>query len=216
MARTLPVKKMPERESENFKTQRDLTAWTKVVGVATVLLVLANAVALFFIYQQWRTSADTQIDTREQLRAVISLQPWGVIIFPNGAKQNYAFVENFQNVGGTRTDHFSGWLSVKFFESGIPNNIDLTKPAVHLDVTYSVIGPNSPLQVGVALSEDEAEKFANKNITGTALLWGEAEYSDIFDPHTVHKIRVCKTVTRPFDSEVLKNGYDSGRWLTAR
>jgi hypothetical protein len=193
---------MAEPTDETNQIHQDLVKWTRVVGVATVGLVLANAVMLYLIWGQWQTAADAQKDTRQQLRSVITLSQWTEVRFAGTGSQSpgYGFVEAFQNVGGSRTDHFSGFLSVKYFEGGVPNNLDLTRPGDQIDITPSVIGPNSVATIGVSMSPKDAEEFSDKNNNGVALLWGKLEYSDIFDPKVIHTIQVCYTVGRPFPS----------------
>jgi hypothetical protein len=60
--------------------RRDLVKWTRAVAGFTGLLFLANVVANFFIYQQWRVANEAQVDTRSQLRAFVKFTGGSIII----------------------------------------------------------------------------------------------------------------------------------------
>lgn len=90
-------------QPHNIETQirRDLVKWTRAVAGFTGLLFLANVVANFFIYEQWRVANEAQVDTRSQLRAFVRFTG-GAIIITNDKDGNptfYGFVPTFQNFG---------------------------------------------------------------------------------------------------------------------
>src|SRR6185312_7621395 len=101
----------------------------------------------------------------------------------------YAFAPQFQNYGGTRTSLFHAWASVHYFGT-VPNNIDLTRPYDKVDNVEQVIAPNSFVQIGpVGIGGDDLEKALAAD--GFSLLWGHADYADIFSPATIHHISFC-------------------------
>jgi hypothetical protein len=181
----------------------DLVKWTKSVArftgllvLATGLLFLANLIASVFIYLQYKVANDTQTDTREQLRAVVTYVGANVIV--TNDKDNkpafYSIFANFHNFGGTRTARFRAWDSIHYFEGNVPNNVDFSKPFSNLDLSDAVIGPNSQYQLSaITISQETAEKAMKKE--GSILYWGEAEYSDIFTPTTTHNLAFCLSIT---------------------
>src|ERR1700676_1116245 len=181
-----------EADKPPTRFERDLVKLTRSVAWFTGLLFLANAGALFFIYQQWSVANKTQIDTREQLRAVLTVQ--GAIVIPateaNGKIDGYNFISTFNNFGATRTASFQAWNSIKYFEGGVPNNLDLGKPYKPIDLGNSIIGPNSSYQlppVGVPIAD--VQSVIDKK--GEILLWGHGEYADIFDQTKIIAIKFC-------------------------
>src|SRR5277367_6681066 len=92
-------------ENPQSKLDREMVRWTRAVAIFTFFLVATSAVSDWFIYQQLKVANDAQIDTREQLRAVVSFvgfAPLG-INDKDGKISNYLFRAQFQNSGGTRT-----------------------------------------------------------------------------------------------------------------
>ena len=169
-----------------------MVSWTRAVAVFTFFLVVTSAVSDWFIYQQYKVANDSQVDTRAQLRAVITYTGGSqqVANGKDGKPAYYAIAPTFQNFGGTRTAHFVGWTNVRFFEGKIPENMDFNKPADKIDLAESVIGPNSIYQFQpITVSIDQIEKA--KRQEGTILLWGHAEWSDIFSPEKMHQIGLC-------------------------
>ena len=113
----------------------------------------------------------------------------------NGGKDGkslaYVFIPQFYNSDGTRTAHFAGWVSVHYFPDKIPNNIDLTKPFEKVQLSDSVIGPNSPYPFApVTLKGEEIDKVLNGE--GVALIWGRVDWSDIFEPNKQQTISFCR------------------------
>ena len=117
--------------------EQDLVKWTKSVAQFTGLLFLANAIGLFFIYEQWKVASDAQTDTRQQLRALVTYQGMGenIINDPNGKPIGFVFQPTYFNSGGTRTAIFHVWQSIHYFEKSVPDNIDLTKPLEKIDIS---------------------------------------------------------------------------------
>jgi hypothetical protein len=93
------------------QVERDMVRWTRAVAWFTGLLFLANVVSNFFIFQQWKVANDAQVDTREQLRAVVTLRNMQEVLVngKDGKIIAYAFTPVFFNSGGTRTSQFKAW-----------------------------------------------------------------------------------------------------------
>src|SRR6266849_11073847 len=131
----------PPTAGRTDQTHRDLVKWTRAVAGFTFLLFLANAVSNFFIYQQWVVANRAQIDTREQLRAVVVFP--GAQVVPvndkDGKPAAYGFIAQFQNVGGTRTAKFNAWVSIHYFDVSVPNSLDLSKPWEKVEAQTVVI-----------------------------------------------------------------------------
>jgi hypothetical protein len=147
------------------------------------LLFLASAVSDWFVYGQYRVLNEQQRDTREQLRASVTQQAINEVLYADrdGKVTGYVFIPQFYNSGGTRTAHFNGWVSVKYFEEKVPNNIDLNKPYEKVDFRDVVIGPNSPLQLAaVTLTPDEIAKVQRKALPS----YGDVLNGPIFSNRT--------------------------------
>ena len=170
-----------------------LSKWTMWVAIFTGALVVANIVSLYLIREQWKIAADTQSDNREQLRALVAVShniPVSPVNFVNNKPSDYAFSISVHNYGGTRTAHFKAWVSVKYFEGEVPNNEDFTKPykdTPSLDVVMAPNGDN-PMPP-VTVSSEEVTKAVNKQ--GAIVLWGHADWADIFNPGQMHHISFC-------------------------
>jgi len=189
-----PTEERSGRKETETQSQPEMVRWTRAVAVFTGFLVIANVIANFFIHQQWVTANRAQSDTREQLRAVVAFAGFDVIIQkgppPDNKTLAYAFAAKFQNFGGTRTNSFRAWDSIQYFDKEVPNNVDLSKPRLAVDIANATIGPNSPYSLqALTLSPEEADKIAKKE--GIALIWGWAEYSDVFQPSDIHPLRFC-------------------------
>jgi hypothetical protein len=180
-------------ERELHAIERKMAHWTMWVGIFTGCLVVTSLVGNLFIYLQYYTSANAQFDTREQLRAIVT-NPLTTIAVPDDLEKPgfVAVVPNFQNFGGTRTHHFRGNINVKYYEGGIPNNIDLSKPYLNVAVQDTIIGPNSTYQMQVGLPVEDLKKAQTG--AGQVLFWGNAEYSDIFEPKKIHHVSMCTLI----------------------
>lgn len=174
---------------------RDMVKWTRAVAWFTGLLFVANAVGLFFIWQQWRVANASQVDTREQLRAVVTYEGATFVALPDkdGKVVAWDAIANFHNFGATRTASFQGWVSIKYFDGAVPNNIDVNKPYLQVEIGNVVIGPNSPYQIGAAVPAEDVQKAIDKK--GVILFWGFGQYSDIFDPPNIKPIHFCLLIT---------------------
>lgn len=179
-------------EREQQEIDRAMATWTGWVALFTGCLFFASIVSNLFIFLQYNTAANAQVDTREQLRAVIS-NTANVIAIPDSLDLPGALVSVnpiFQNFGGTRTDRFRAFASLKYFDGAIPNNLDLSKPYLDFKAGETVIGPNSPYSgFAVSIAADDVKKA--KDGAGQILYWGEAEYSDIFNKAISHHLRYC-------------------------
>ncbi len=178
-------------DTDHSKNETLMAKWTRNVGIFTFLLVIVTGISDFVIYQQWRLSNSQMIDTREQLRAFVSGPNFAEVVAKKAdGKLRYGFVAQFQNSGGTRTAKFNGWNSIKYFPGEIPNNLDLSKPWMKIDPAEVVIGPNGVAQLSpITIEDDEAHKTLNKE--GEVLIWGRAEFADIFQPTVMHPLSFC-------------------------
>jgi hypothetical protein len=193
---------MPEPNEKPVSPHERTATWTRVLATSTVVLSIATIVSAYFLWRTDETLKQTLVEirnsiavNREQLRAVVSFTGGTVLITKDkeGKPTYYIFSALFQNHGGTRTEHFKAWDSIHFFENTVPNNLDLAKPWQQLDTSDTIIGPNSPYQLqGVTIDNDTVQKVLRKE--GVILLWGKAEWSDIFEPAIVHPIGFCMLV----------------------
>lgn len=171
---------------------RQMVKWTRVVGWFTALLFIANAIGLFFIEEQWRVANKSQVDTREQLRAAVGFQTINEQVFldKDGKLVSIGFQPIFNNAGGTRTSKFLGWFSVRYFEKEIPNNIDLSKPYEKIETKNQLLpaGSISSFEM-VSLGAEYVDKIVNQ--AGIGLIWGHADWADIFSPSDEHFIDFC-------------------------
>jgi hypothetical protein len=93
---------------------------------------------------QYYTASNAQLDNREQLKAVVTNSN-NVIIVPDDISKPGAQVivaPIFQNFGGTRTKYFKAHASLKYFEGGVPNNLDPSKPYLDFQAGETIVGPN--------------------------------------------------------------------------
>jgi hypothetical protein len=165
--------------------------WTGVLGIFTVVLAIFSGVADWLIYQQYSIANLAQSDAREQLRAVTA-SAGGVVI--NNQKEgkdiNHIFFANFRNYGGTRTGKVYGWISGHFFEGKVPNSQDFSKSWDKFGVPNIIIPAGSTAQAGpVILSADDA--FRAYRGQGTIVIWGDIDWSDIFNPDDLRHISFC-------------------------
>jgi hypothetical protein len=179
--------------------QGDLIRWTRrvaiftgVLATFTGLLFLANVAANFFIYRQWRVASDAQENTRSVLRAVVTVNAVTLTVSndKDGHPAYYSFAPTFHNFGSTRTDRFNAWYNIKYFPVNVPDNMDFTKPATPIETRDIIIGPNSsPLLQPVTVTKDEIDHALKKD--GVIVIWGHADYSDVFDPKVTRPIGFC-------------------------
>jgi hypothetical protein len=175
---------------------RAIARWTAAVALFTLALVIVSGIADYFIYQQWSVALQAENSNREQLRAVVSAP--GIVQINLPDKDNkpagVGFITQFQNFGGTRTAAFSAWTSVHYFDGGVPNNFDPTKPYDKVDIPNSTVGPFGIMQLGAVTITNEEEDKAQKKV-GVVILWGHADYSDLFEPRKNHAINYCYLLT---------------------
>lgn len=178
-----------------FKQPAAIDRFTGWLVLWTAFLFAANVVTNVFIWQQWKVANASQVDTREQLRAVVTYQLMNefVVNDKDGKPIAYAFQAQFYNSGGTRTAFFRPWVSIHYFDNEVPNNLDLTKPWSKFEPTSTILGGNSVSQMQpVTITANEADKVRQKQ--GVALIWGHADYADIFQPNKIHLIDFCLTL----------------------
>ncbi|MEF3365771.1 hypothetical protein V3H18_04405 [Methylocystis sp. 9N] len=182
----------PTEDKSASNLDNEMVRWTRAVAIFTGCLVIASVISDWFIYQQWSVANQTQADNREQLRALVSQIPGNEIIIKekDGTPTSYVFVNKFQNHGGTRTSRFIAWASIRFFQGGIPNSNDFSKPYNKVPLQNSVISPNSSSELaGIAVKQEDVIRALNKE--GEIIMWGHAEYADIFHPEITHHINFC-------------------------
>jgi hypothetical protein len=189
-------------QTEHAKNEAMMALWTRRVGQFTLLLVIVTGISDFFIFKQWRIATEQMQDTREQLKAYIAPPNVGGITQndKDGKPIIYAFFTRFQNSGGTRTANMRAWASVHYFEGTVPNSHDTSKPWNAIPVTPTItIGGNSGISLSpVTITPDEARHALNKD--GVVLLWGYAEYANVFEPIKMHHIRFCYLMNAATDA----------------
>jgi hypothetical protein len=177
---------------ETYNPHRDIARWTRAVAWFTFALVVVSTVADFFIYAQYRVANDAQIDTRDQLRAVVTLSGATQVLSEKqgqGKALEYFFVLHFHNFGATRTNGFKAWDSIHYFPGNVPNSQDFTKPWQKVRYGNVIIGANSTYDLPAG-SASVAEAYDVVYKKGQIILWGHAEWSDIFDPR-INPINFC-------------------------
>ena len=192
MTDTLPSQPRAPQEEDPKHLDRQMVRWTRVVGWFTALLFVANAVGLFFIWEQWRVANKSQIDTREQLRAAVGFQNLNEQVFldKDGKIISIGFQPQFNNAGGTRTSRFRAWFSVQYFEKEVPNNLDFSKSYTKIEVQDQVLPAAGITNLEtVALSAEYIDKIVHQN--GVGLVWGHSDWADIFEPSDGHVINFC-------------------------
>jgi hypothetical protein len=185
----------------NDELTKKMVRWTRIVGVFTGFLFLTSAIADGFIYWQGSIAHDAQIDTRDQLRAVVTAAGGNIFtdVGPDGKAVDYRFASNFHNYGATRTNTFHGWLSIHYFEGTVPNSQDFTKPWDKIDIPNSIIPAGATIAVGpVSIAAADAIKAKNKE--GSVIAWGHVDWTDIFKREEVHPIDFC-LLFQPASSE---------------
>lgn len=181
----------------------DLIRWTRKVAIftgvlagVTFLLVVANIIANVFIYQQWHVASQAQEDSRAQLRALVTIGGGQITITndKDGNPKYYSFMPLFQNFGSTRTNKFNAWYNIHYFPGKVPDNMDFSKPMEQISTTTIIIGPNSaPLVQPVTVGREEIEHALHGD--GAIIIWGHAEYSDVFSPNDVRTVGFCFLLT---------------------
>jgi hypothetical protein len=185
------------REQAKVDRGKQRREWiTIALLVCTTGLVVWQIWEMIKVYEPVREQATaiTNIFTsnREQQRAFVAFHPGPAFLVHD--KDNkviaFAFGAAFQNVGATRTSKFHAWHSVIYFEGGVPNNLDLTKPREKVDVAEGVVAPNGSVSlVPVSVTGEQGTRALKKD--GTILQWGYGEYADIFEPEKLHGVRFC-------------------------
>lgn len=182
---------------ELHEIERSMAKWTMMVAVFTGALVLTAGIQNLFIYLQWYTAATVQQETREQQRAVVT-NPGTLVVLPEEPEKAGSLVvavPTFQNFGTTRTSHFKAVINLKYFDGGIPNNLDVTKPYLPVESADVIVAPGSVFQgIQVAMPGEDLIKARDQH--GQILFWGTAEYADIFEPKKIHHISMC-TIIKP-------------------
>jgi hypothetical protein len=143
-------------------------------------------------FRERATASANTVTGGRQERAVVGYQPGPVFLMNDkDNRPSFAFSMTFKNFGGTRTSKFHAWHSVQYFENGVPNSLDLTKPWGNIEaVTGSVVGPNNPIMMEpLSVSAEKSARALKKD--GTIFQWGYGEYADIFEPNKFHHLRFC-------------------------
>jgi hypothetical protein len=187
-------------QEDNQNPHRDIARWTKAVAIFTLALVIVSGFSDWFIYQQYRVANDSQIDARAQLRALVSFVGGQILVGKESGSENgifYLFQPMFRNFGSTRTHAFKAWASVHYFQGSVPYSQDFTRPWEHVEAENSIIPPNGTVTLApVSISSDEAIKAENHQ--GQIIIWGRAEWSDVYEPDRIHVIKFCQ-IMQPLD-----------------
>jgi hypothetical protein len=115
--------------------EKAMSQWTMWVAIFTGLLVVTSFVGNLFIYLQYYTAANVQMEAREQSRAVVT-NPSTLIVLPDDLEKAGAVAivaPAFQNFGSTRTHHFKATINLKYFDGAIPNNLDVSQPYLKVE-----------------------------------------------------------------------------------
>jgi hypothetical protein len=182
---------------ELHEIEKSMSRWTMWVAVFTGFLVVTSAVGNLFIYLQYYTAATVQLEAREQSRAVVTNSSTLIVMPDNPDKPDAVMVvaPTFQNYGSTRTNSFKATVSLKYFDGGIPNNLDVTKPYLNVESNNVIIAPNGTYQ-GIPVAMPASDMLKARDDHGQILFWGSADYTDIFEPKKVHHISMC-TMLKP-------------------
>jgi hypothetical protein len=185
----------------DYSAHRDIARWTRVVGIFTALLFIVSSIADFFIWSQFRVANEQQRDAREQLRAIVIFTGGDIVTVMDSSTKakHYLFIQKFQNAGATRTYTFIAWNSIHYFPGEVPYSQDFSKPWSPVTRKNSIIGPNSQfLMPPVAISNEDAEGAASQK--GKIIIWGHAEWSDIFEKEIIHPIGFCEIMQPVIDN----------------
>jgi hypothetical protein len=175
--------------TDQNSARRDMATWT--IAAFTIILAFATIITSYFIYGQWTAAVEAQNETRQQLKAYVTFEGGSQITGndPSGKTINYLFQPRFHNWGATRTSHFVAWASVKYFDGDVPNNLDFSKPFEKVSAQDTILGPNGVSSIGVTLPVDDAIKTKNKQ--GIAVIWGHADWGDIYNPGDLRSVSFC-------------------------
>ena len=196
-------------------TEASMAKWTRILAFSTIGLMIftaalvgtsvwailtaqdQNATAIkaeIDASEQNKITQAAQFDTREQLRAVIGLaglNGFASVNAPNN-EPGFTTVATFQNYGGTRTEHFIAWASIHYFEKELPNGIDLTKPYDKVDLRDVIVGPGAPSPIAVFTTKKDVDAAVARQ--GVLVIWGLANYNDVFSPDQNHVVSFCYNV----------------------
>jgi hypothetical protein len=175
--------------TDQNRAGRDMATWA--MAAFTFILAIATIISSYFIYGQWSASVEAQNETRQQLKAYVTFEGGSSVIGndPAGKTINYLFRPQFHNWGSTRTGHFVAWASLKYFDGDVPNNLDLSKPFSKVLLQDTIIGPNGVVPVPITLPVEDAIKAKNKQ--GIVIIWGHADWADIYDLGDIKSINFC-------------------------
>ena len=188
-----------EDPNDPNQAHRDIAKWTKAVAWFTGALFVATIASSIFIGAQWRATVEAQDDARAQLRASVIFDhvAFGQGNPKDGKPTLYGFFVTFGNVGGTRTNSFTAWASIHYYEGVIPTNLDFSKPYNKIETHNITIpgGGERPLSPMTLAVEELTNVDAGK---GVVAIWGHAEWSDIYEPTKIIPINFCDTLTPHF------------------
>ncbi len=192
----LGATEMTDTEGDPHKT---IARWTGAVAFFTFVLACATIASSYYISGQLSAMTNAQNDAREQLRAYVTYEGGSQIINDKaGETINYIFAPIFHNWGGTRTSKFLGWASVHYFPGTVPNSQDFSKPFDAITNYNTTLGANSAQPIPVSLPAPDAIKA--KNNEGIVVIWGHADWADIYHPENVYPVSFCFTL-KPVSSD---------------
>jgi hypothetical protein len=191
-----------EYGTEVAKWTKWVALFTGVLGICTLLLVIMTGLSAYYIYGQWDVAIKSQADLRLQNSAYLTFTGGQQITYQNnGASINYAFNAIFHNWGNTRTAQLIPWASIKYFPGMVPDNIDFTRPLSEIPAVVGInqAPGNSEILVGpVSISREDAIHAKNKE--GIVVIWGQLQWSQIYDQGTLYPINFCLALT-PISSD---------------
>jgi hypothetical protein len=186
------------------------------------LLIAFAVIAQVLIYRkQWQVmKQSTDIAERALVagqRAYVSVTFKAVAHMDGETSKitDYAFTPIWQNDGNTPTRDMRNHVSIRLFEGPIPRNWDVR------DIWSDGVSPDEGNRVAlgiapgrflegqsIAVSLDEMVKIVSE--TKTALLWGWAEYDDVFPKTKKHVTRFAVQIAaagNPHDHQQLNFTY---------
>ncbi len=180
-------------KSQHQANERMLARWTRHVGLFTGALVLVGIVTAVIFSRQLNVMQG-QLDEmrtdalihRNEVRARMqrNTKSW---LRPTGLAQT----TDFQNIGKSDAQEFSGWNEMKFF---IKNDADRFDFRQHPDYWSGRQGVSVPSNdtvsvVTVEIPDSDVRRAINRE--GFIIHWGYIEYKDIFPEDPIHFLYWC-------------------------
>jgi hypothetical protein len=186
-------------EQQQIEVNAKVARWTKLLGIFTIVLALATMISTGFIYWQSYTAWEVAKEARLQAKAAIQFIGYQAVAGPDRETGDLktAFAANFQNVGGARANSVSVWFSTAYYDGGVPNNADFSKPQNAVENTaVGVVGMNVVAMTNPVYLRGNAEEQIQKAVDkkGTIVFWGQLSYRDATEPDVPHAVSFCQRV----------------------